>query len=150
MALVNTGVAPVCNAKADQPKFTPKVTPLGSFIPVSVTDPTSITTAIQQIQQTLTTLTNTTTTNPATLPGGSYSGSAGGPSYLTGGGYGNNTQDKTQNKASKEGKWRETKRVQERVKIVNPDDDSQYVTFRRINKLVFTNSATGETLTWSR
>lgn len=52
-------------------------------------------------------------------------------------------------KASR-GTWFETDRQTEVVKVVNPDDDTQFVTFERINSITMTNSSTNESLTWTR
>lgn len=50
----------------------------------------------------------------------------------------------------KTGRFNETKRTSAKVKVTNPDDDSQYVMVDQINSLTFTDSVTGETWQWNR
>lgn len=53
-------------------------------------------------------------------------------------------------KDPKSGSWSETDRKTTTVKIVNPDDNEQFVIVERIESLTFTNRSTGETLNWKR
>lgn len=46
--------------------------------------------------------------------------------------------------------WVEISRVNETVKVTNPNDDSQYVEVQRINKLVMQDQKTGQKWTWNR
>lgn len=47
-------------------------------------------------------------------------------------------------------RWTEESRSTEKVKIYNPDDNTQFVEIERINKLTMQDGVTGESWTWSR
>lgn len=44
----------------------------------------------------------------------------------------------------------ETGRVTQKVKVINPDDDTQFVIVERINQIAFKDSLTGATMVWKR
>lgn len=46
--------------------------------------------------------------------------------------------------------WTETSRATESVKVVNPNDDTQYIIFQRINSITFKDNTTGSTFVWTR
>lgn len=51
---------------------------------------------------------------------------------------------------SKQSRFAEVNRTTEKVKVTNPDDDSQFVEFNQINTLTMVDTITGETWSWNR
>lgn len=62
----------------------------------------------------------------------------------TGGGGGAGKKKPPQKQTSN---WEETNRVTEIVKVVNPDDEDQFVTFKQIKSITMENQNTGEQIT---
>lgn len=138
----NTGVAPICNAKAEPPVFTPAAPPLPKFSTPNVNNPKSIVQAIMQLQQALTALTTPPAPNNTT-PGSPIGGIAGPGGGVGGGGGGKPKQPP-------DDQWRERSRVTQNVKVVNPDDDSQFVVVKEIVQIIFERPISGETITLTR
>jgi len=170
MAQGNAGVAAICNAKQTSPDFPVKVPPVVNFTPPTIGDWSSVIHAILQLQWALIPVVNPAPLHnmlPEIGAGGGAGGGGGGFGSGAGGGGGpggnspgnkgkgnknpQNNQPKDPNKdkknSSKPVKWEQTNKVTELVKIVNPDDDSQFVIVRRTVTQSFKNPATGETLT---
>lgn len=55
-----------------------------------------------------------------------------------------------QQNAQKSVRFAEVSRNREKVKIVNPDDDSEFIIVDRINSIVFMDRVTGSLLVWQR
>jgi len=164
MAQGNAGVAAICNAKQTSPDFPVKVPPVVNFTPPTIGDWSSVIQAILQLQWALIPIVNPPPLNNM-LPEISAHGGGGGGfgSGAGGGGAGLNSpgnkgkgnknpknnppKDPNKNNSSNPVKWEQTNKVTELVKIVNPDDDSQFVIVRRTVTQSFKNPATGETLT---
>jgi len=165
MAQGNAGVAAICNAKQTSPDFPVKVPPVVNFTPPTIGDWSSVIQAILQLQWALIPIVNPPPLNNM-LPEISAHGGGGGGGFGSGAGGGGaggnspgnkgkgnknpkNNQPKDPNKknSSNPVKWEQTNKVTELVKIVNPDDDSQFVIVRRTVTQSFKNPATGETLT---
>ena len=132
----NTGVAPICNAKAEPPEFFTKPPRLPHFAVPNERQPRSLVTAIQQLQQALAAITSPVPVNNTPPIGGGF---AGGPQGAVGGA----TSPGQQNQP---GQWTEKSRETQNVKVVNPDDDSQFVIVKEIKTLTMENSTTGESI----
>ena len=133
-----TGVAPICNAPPEQPDFTTKAPPFPQYVPPDPTNPVSIVAAIRALQIMMLNLNNQVPPNNTIngLPGGSGGGGGGG-----GGGKKKKPQDQ---------EWEETDRQTQLVKVVNPDDDSQFVIVKEITSITFERQATQEKITITR
>ena len=55
-----------------------------------------------------------------------------------------------QSDSKKNGAWKEDDRQVGKIRVTNPDDDSQFVDVEVINRLVMKNQTTGETWVWTR
>jgi hypothetical protein len=167
MAQGSAGVAAICNAKQTQPTFPTAPPTIVNFTPPTIGDWSSVIQAILQLQWALIPIVNPPPLNN-TLPEitvGLGSGVGGGGSGGGGGGAGGNSpgnkgkgnknpqnnqpQDPNKDKqnSSNPVKWEQTNKVTELVKIVNPDDHSQFVIVRRTVTQTFKNPVTKETLT---
>ena len=165
MAQGNAGVAAICNAKQTSPDFPVKVPPVVNFTPPTIGDWSSVIQAILQLQWALIPIVNPPPLNNM-LPEISAHGGGGGGGFGSGAGGGGaggnspgnkgkgnknpkNNQPKDPNKknSSNPVKWEQTNKVTELVKIVNPDDHSQFVIVRRTVTQTFKNPVTKETLT---
>jgi hypothetical protein len=142
---INTGAAPICNGNPDQPKFKAPAPTLFNFSPPTTSEPGSVVTSIFQLQQALTDITNpaAATNLPATTPAAAGGAGKGAGAKSTGGG-------KKKKNQPTDDEWREKSRKTENVKVVNPDDDSQFVIVKEIVNLVFERTSTGETITIKR
>src|SRR6185369_3788272 len=119
----NLGVAPICNAKAEPP---------------DVSNPKSIIRSIQQLQTAINLITNQVTVNNVPdlfRPTGGQGGQLG-------------SSQTSPDQQNQPGDWIETNRVTQNVKVVNPDDDSQFVIVKEVTSITLTNSTTGDTITW--
>jgi hypothetical protein len=146
---VNKGAAPICNANPDQPRFFSPNPSVFNFTPPNINSPESIIQTIIQLQRALTPLVNPPTANnlPPNAPasaGGSGSGAGGGAGGGLGGG------GKKPPAPPQDNTWQETGRVTQNVKVVNPDDDSQFVIIKEIVSITMTRPSTGETFTLKR
>ncbi len=137
---VNTGVAPICNAKAEPPVFTSVPPALPKFSVPDATNPHSLAKAIQQLQIALGAITNAAQPANNTTPGSPVGGPGGG----VGGGGGGKQPPKDPNE------WKETDRTTQNVKVVNPDDDSIFVVVKEIVSITFTRESTNEKITIKR
>ena len=135
-----TGVAPVCNAPPEQPTFISKAPPFPQFVPPNPNDPVSIIAAIQALQIMMLNITNQIPPNN-TIDGTS----TGGGQNPTGGGGGSPKKPKKQQQD-----WEETDRTTQDVKVVNPEDDSQFVIVKEITSITFKRRNTDETFTLTR
>ena len=147
--MANTkGVAPICNAPPEQPTFLSKPPTFPHFSPPSADNIPSLVQSILHLQMAFQAITNqqTVVNNtingfPATGGGVAAGGGGGVPGFGRGGGGSPNqiTSD-----------WTETSRQTQNVKVVNPDDDSQFVIVKEITSITFTRDATGEQFTIKR
>ncbi len=143
--MANTkGVAPICNAPPEQPSFFTKPPISPNFSPPAANFP-SLVQSILHLQMAFQTLTNQSVVNntingvPTGTPG--FGGGGGVPGFGRGGGGSPNQE--TDN-------WKEQSRQTQNVKVVNPDDDSQFVIVKEITSITFTRESTGETITIKR
>jgi hypothetical protein len=65
-----------------------------------------------------------------------------------GGSFGSHTKDS--NNAGKNGNWNEIKRTVKRVRVSNPDDESQFVDVDRIDNFTMRHRISGDTWVWNR
>jgi hypothetical protein len=144
---INKGAAPICNANPDQPTF-PAVPPtLFNFVPPDANNPQSIAQAILQLQHALAALSNPakpTNVAPALPMGGGAGAGSGGK----GGGLGGGAKQPPQ--PPPDNQWQEKSRSTENVKVVNPDDDSQFVIVKEIVSITMIKPSTGDTFTLNR
>jgi hypothetical protein len=134
----NLGVAPICNAKAEPPDFSVKPPTLPRFTVPDVSNPKSIIRSIQQLQTAINLITNQVTVNNVPdlfRPTGGQGGQLG-------------SSQTSPDQQNQPGDWVETNRVTQNVKVVNPDDDSQFVIVKEVTSITLTNSTTGDTITW--
>ena len=136
----NTGVAPVCNALAEPPSFATKPPPLPVYSVPSASNPQSIVRAVQQLQAAVAALAAAIPPNNVPSIGG-FTPSAGGGVPGFGG---------TSPQKQAPNDWTEVSRVTQNVKVVNPDDDSQFVIVKEIVQLIFEHSTTGERIVIKR
>jgi hypothetical protein len=147
-------VAAKCNAKQTQPSFPTQVPTVGNFTPPTIGDWSSIVQSILQLQWALIPVVNPPPANntlpeTSTTPGlgsGAGGGGGGGGSDGTGNKDPKNTTPKKKKPGNKV-KWKQIDKRTQLVKIVNPDDDTQFVIVRRTISQTFENPSTGETLT---
>jgi hypothetical protein len=147
----STGVAPICNAPPSPEKF-PVTTPtIFNFTPPNIRSPESVIQAILQLQQALQALANPPPNAPLTSnqPSSSTGGGGGGLPGTGGGGvrFGGGGRAPT---PLPDNMWQETGRNTQNVKVVNPDDDSQFVIVKEIVSITMTRPSTGETFTITR
>jgi hypothetical protein len=148
MVLTNKGAAPICNANADQPKF-PAIPPtLFNFVTPDAKNPQSVAQAILQLQTALTALTHPTPPQNNLPPnvGAALGGGGGGGGGTLGFGGGG----KKPPAPPPDNSWTEVDRSTENVKVVNPDDDSQFVIVKEIVSITMKRNSTGETFTLKR
>lgn len=112
---------PICTVTPMSPRVETPTPPLPS-IPIA-TDLASALAAIAAIRQFLEILRN----------GG-------------GGGSGFNTK----HPPPKQGRWQETQRITEVIRVFNPQDHSQWVDIEQINKLILSDTVTKEMWIWNR
>ncbi len=137
----NNGVAPICNAKP-APAVFKTIVPSQALTPVTAD---TMLPAIQQLQTAVAALTKKVPVNNTinALPVAAADTGGGSSDGLLGG-------LKKPKKNPDDPQWEETQRNTQNVKVVNPDDDSQFVIVKEITFLEFTNSVTGETITLRR
>jgi len=131
----NTGVAPICNAKAEEPNFftqPPRIPHFGIPAANGVSAIPGIISALQQLQNAVNQITTSGPPQnnvPQIQPGGGQGGQLGGT-------------DKHQQQQP--GEWEVTARATQNVKVVNPDDDSQFVIVKETISITVQNSTTGQ------
>lgn len=120
--------APVCHLPpvVDIPQPAPTVMP---SIPPATLDPSSMLAAIQALTAGFQLLT--------------------GQQQQRGGAPGQDGQP-GQSAKSKKGDWQEQSRRTAKVRVTNPQDETQFVDVQVINQLVMVNATTGETWVWNR
>lgn len=138
------GVAPICNAPPEQPQFISKPPVFFRFTPPTADIP-SLTQAVLHLQQAVQALTNQSPPPNNTVPGfpAGQSGAGGGggvPGFGRGGG----------GQPQEDNNWTERSRQTENVKVVNPDDDSQFIIVKEITSITFERISTGEIITIKR
>jgi hypothetical protein len=136
----NTGVAPICNAKPEQPNFNSLLPATPRFSMPNFHNPRSLAAAILQLQQAVAALSGSSPPANNTIGGSPIGGPGGG---VAGGGGGKQVPPDPND-------WSETGRVTENVKVVNPDDDSQFVIVKEIVSITFERSSTGEKIVIKR
>jgi len=129
--------APICNAKAIQPQFPQTALQIPTFSVPNTGSPL-INLLIAQLQQAFQGLTNQ-------LPQNNLAANPGGGGGIGGGGGGGGGKKKPQPKDPDQ--WQEKSRQTQNVKVVNPDDDSQFVIVKEITQIVFERPSTGEEIT---
>lgn len=165
------GMAPVCNINPPQPPPASTAPYIPSFVQPNVQDPQSIISAITQLQFALIAITGNNIPNNVPIElsalqvatgksaaggvggGGSAGGGGGGGGSAGGRGGASNSgqgQKSTQNPKTTRSEFIEINRTTKLVKVVNPQNTSQYVMVKQIVALTMFDKVTGETWTWKQ
>jgi hypothetical protein len=133
----NTGVAPICNAKAEEPSFftqPPRIPHFGIPTVGGINAIPGILSALQQLQQAVNQIVTSgpPQNNIPQIPNKPGSGSGG------------NLGGTDKNQQQQQGEWEVTARQTQNVKVVNPDDDSQFVIVKETTSITVENSTTGQ------